>query len=571
MFKRFYRYILPFWRMEALALLLGAASAGMGLLTPYLTKLVIDKAYLAKDLRLFIILVGTLGAVFLLGTLFQGLGNYFIRYVKLRVSLQLNRSLFKKFQSLPYGAFQESSTGEILYKINHDIDQVTQLIADLVPQIIILIPRSLFILSLILFIDPKMFLFVLVLVPFTYIGPYYFTTVLRRAWKEVVDGSQGIFKKLQESISHMYLIKVYGKERRETRSYVGAVIRNIRLRLKNEKIGTAASFLNALIQKAVLGVIIFYGGYQVIKGHMTLGSLSAISIYLGQLSSIQWTFANFVQQGSLGLVSCERLEKVLDMKMDLSESPGAKSMEFHNGKLEFDHVTFSYRADRKVIEGLSFSVEGGSCVALAGPSGSGKTTLINLLLRLYQPLGGRVVIDGEDLRYIEARSLYRQTGVVFQEPYLWNDTVEKNIRYGIENASLKEIEEAARIACIDGFIGGLPEKYETVIGENACKISEGQKQRIAIARAVLKRPKILILDEAFSSLDSELEDKIMSNLRAALSGSTLILISHRLSTIQKADLVYFLEDAGKIDRGSHHEVFQRSSQYRDYLAAHQAT
>ena len=194
MFKRFYRYILPFWRMEALALLLGAASAGMGLLTPYLTKLVIDKAYLAKDLRLFIILVGTLGAVFLLGTLFQGLGNYFIRYVKLRVSLQLNRSLFKKFQSLPYGAFQESSTGEILYKINHDIDQVTQLIADLVPQIIILIPRSLFILSLILFIDPKMFLFVLVLVPFTYIGPYYFTTVLRRAWKEVVDGSQGIFK-----------------------------------------------------------------------------------------------------------------------------------------------------------------------------------------------------------------------------------------------------------------------------------------------------------------------------------------------------------------------------------------
>lgn len=565
-FKRFYGYVLPFWRTEALVLLLNTASAGMGLLAPYLTKLVIDKAYPARDLGLFMVLVCAIGGTFLLGIFLQGLGGYLARSVKLRVGLQLNRSFFKKFQGLSYGSLQDSSTGEMLYKIHHDIEQTAQLITDLGPQIVVLVPRSLFILGLIFFLDPKMLVFILALLPLTYLGPWYFTGILRRAWKTIVEGSQDIFGKLQESISHIYLIKASGQAKRETRSYLAAMVRNIRLRLKNEKVGAVASFSNTLLQKLILGSILVYGGYQVLQGRMTLGSLSAISIYVGQLAGIQGSFVQYIQQAALGMVSCERLDKILSMEAVPAESADAKEVAFQKGKIEFDGLTFAYRADREVLKGLSFSVEGGSCVALAGPSGSGKTTLINLLLRLYPLHHGRILIDGEDIRSVRASSFYRQIGVVFQEPYLWNDTVERNIRYGLKDASHEEVAEAARITCIQEFIEGLPEKYQTVIGENACKISEGQKQRIAIARAVIKKPRILILDEAFSALDGELEAMIMDRLRKSLPESTFLLISHRLSGLEKADTVCFLEGPGTVRLGSHREVFEESSKYREYLA-----
>ena len=567
--NRFYRYVVPFWKAEALALLLGGISMGLGLVTPYLTKLIIDKAYPGKDIRLFVILISAIGVVLILAGISKSLNNYIIKYVKLRVNLKLNKSVFKKFQNLPYGFFQDSSTGENLYKINYDIEQVAQLIADIVPQIIVLIPKSIFIFAIILYINPKMFIFVLALTPFLYIGPYYFTKILKKILKVWVKNSQGIFKRLQETLSHMHLIKAYGKEKQETRSYMRSVINNARIRLESVRLEVTTSFLNNAIQKAVLGMIIFYGGYQVIKGKMTLGNLGAISIYLGQLSGVQGIFANFIQQISSGLVSCERLSKMLDLQADEIEDASAKETEFHSGRIEFKNITFAYSPDRKRFDKVNFSIEHGLCIALTGPSGCGKTTIANLILRLYKPLSGQILIDGVDINKISARSLYSQIGVVLQEPYLWNDTIENNIRYGKENASFEEISEAARIACIDVFINSLPEKYKTVIGENACKISEGQKQCIAIARAIVKKPKILILDEALSSVDSEHEERIMNNIKKTLSNSTIIIISHRLSAIQKIGFVYFLEDSGKIDIGTHDELLQRNAKYKDYLACYQ--
>ncbi|MBU9889019.1 MAG: ABC transporter ATP-binding protein/permease [Candidatus Omnitrophica bacterium] len=568
--KKFFRYVLPFWRVEVLILSLNGAAAGMGLLAPYLTKLVIDKAYPDRDLGLFMVLVGAIGVVYFLGAFSQGLGGYLARSVKLRVHFRLSRSFFKKFQDLPYGALQDGSTGETLYKIQHDIEQAAQLLADLGPQIVVLVPRSLFLLGLILLLDPQMFVFILALVPLTYLGPYFFTGILRRAWKTIVEGAQDIFRQLQESISHMYLIKASGQGQHEARSYLAAMVRNIRLRLKNEKVAAAASFSNTLLQKLTLGAILAYGGYQVIQGHMTLGSLSAISIYVGQLAGLQGSLAHWIQQAALGMVSCERLDKILSLEPAAPEMPGARALIFSKGRIEFGEVTFAYPSGREVLKGFNFTVEGGACVALAGPSGSGKTTLINLLLRLYPLQRGRILIDGEDIRRVRASSFYRQIGVVFQEPFLWNDTVERNIRYGLKDTSREEVAEAARIACIHEFVEGLPEKYRTVIGENACKVSEGQKQRIAIARAVIKKPRILVLDEAFSALDGELEVTIMDRLRKALPESTFLLISHRLSGLEKADTVCFLEGQGTVRVGSHREVFEESSKYRDYLAVRQA-
>jgi subfamily B ATP-binding cassette protein MsbA len=318
---------------------------------------------------------------------------------------------------------------------------------------------------------------------------------------------------------------------------------NIRLSLKNARLEAGSYFINGLAGRAILGLVIFYGGYQVIKGGMTLGDLSAISIYLAQLTGLQGAAMQFFQQASLGSISCQRLEEIFACRPQASEEKSAIFFRIPRGRIEFKDATFGYPAGKKIFENFNLVIPSGACFGLSGPSGSGKTTLINLLLRLYKLDKGEIFIDGCDIRGIKADAFYGQIGVALQEPFLWNDTLGNNIRYGNKDAPWQEVEEAAKIACANDFIATLPQGYDTVIGENACKISEGQKQRIAIARALLKRPKILILDEALSCVDTESEGAIIGNIKNALSQSTIIIISHRPSVIEKTDTIYSLNSS----------------------------
>ncbi len=565
-YTKFYRYLLPFWKREALILFLSVIAVALSLVNPYLTKLVIDKAYGNKDLKLFIILIGVGGAIFVLNGLISGLASYLSRYIRLRLNFNLSRQVFSKLQRLSYSFFQNNSTGENLFRISYDVEQTAQFLTDALPQAISLIPRSLFIFGIVLYLDRRMAMLALGLTPFLYIAPIYFNRRLKKVYKIWVENSQGVFRHLHEVLSHIQLVKAFGREKGEIRAYVRKLVQNIRFKLKSTRIEVAGSFANNLANRLILGLVIFYGGYQVIKGKMTLGTLSAISIYLSQLSGLQGSFAQFFQQLSLGSVSCQRLNSILEAASEVKENRDAQEITLIRGDIEFQGVTFGDDEGRVVLDNLSFHIGGGSVVALAGPSGCGKTTVVNLLLRLYAPMRGEILIDGYRIADIKSKSLYGQIGVVLQEPFLWNDSVENNIRYGRQDASIKEVMEAARVACIDGFIDSLPDGYKTVVGENACKISEGQKQRIAIARSVIKRPKILILDEALSCVDAMVEGRIIENIKNSLRGSTLILISHRLSAIAKMDLVYFLTSPGKIDIASHEGLLRGNIHYQDYLA-----
>ena len=299
---------------------------------------------------------------------------------------------------------------------------------------------------------------------------------------------------------------------------------------------------------------------------MTLGNLSAIAIYLSQLSGVQGSLAQFLQERSLGVISWERLELILAAEPVLADDSQAKEASFFKGQIEFKDVSFFYKQEKQLFNKLSFSIPGGSRIALAGPSGCGKTTILNLTLRLYKPTAGNILIDGHNVNTIKAKSLYGQVGVVLQEPYLWNDTIENNIGYGSQLASFQEITEAARLACIDDFIIGLPLGYRSVIGENACRISEGQKQRLAIARALIKKPRIIILDEALSCVDARIKEEIIDNITSVFNESTIIVISHRLSTIKKMDSVYFLSRNNNVDIGGHEDLLRNNAQYQNYLA-----
>jgi ABC-type bacteriocin/lantibiotic exporter with double-glycine peptidase domain len=574
---KFYRYFLPFWKKEALILFLNLIIMGMGLVGPYLTKLMIDKAYGNRDLKLFIILVAVGGVIFILSNILNGVNGYLNMQIKFRIGFDLNHKVFRKLQVLPYSFFQDSSTGEHVYRISYDIQQFAQFITGVLPRVITLIPRSIFIVIIALFLNWQMTVLVLVLTPFVYLITLYFTKRRKKVLETWVKNSQVIFNRLQEVFTHIHLVKAFGKERRELRHYIKSLIENLRVNFENIRLEVKGSLASNLINRIILGSVGFYGGYQLIKGNLTLGSLTAIMMYLTQLSNLHVSLANFFQQGSLAMVSYQRLETILAAEPELVKCSQGEEIIFPENSIEFKNLTFTYKApsvtvspsqgqEKAVLRNLSFSIASGTCVGLVGPSGCGKTTIINLLLRLYQPQSGEILVGGHNINNIKSQAFYRQIGVVLQEPFLFDDSLENNIKYGREDADSKEIEAAAVVACIDDFINSLPQGYATRIGENACKISEGQKQRLAIARAVVKKPKILILDEALSSVDVEVEEKIIANMRQALKGSTIIIISHRLSTISKVDLIYFLQGPQKIAIAEHRELLVQNKSYQNYLA-----
>ncbi|MDD5155013.1 MAG: ABC transporter ATP-binding protein [Candidatus Omnitrophica bacterium] len=563
---KFYRYLLPYWKKEILIWSFSSAGFLLGLINPYLTKIIIDKAYADRNLKLFLTLIILAGIVFILGNIMNALSLYLSRYVKTRMSFDLNLKIFKKLRYLPYRFFQDTSTGAHLYKVTHDIENVSQYVSDIIPQIILLMPETLLIFGILLYLNVKVALFSLLLMPFVYLASYFFMRYLKKAIKIWMEDAQHIFGKAQEILSHMQLVKAFGRESSQARNYIAGLMRNTRLKLANIKLELTGSFACDTTGRIILGLIIGYGAYEVLKGRMTLGTLSAIVLYLSQLSRLQYLVSHSLQQISAGLVSCERLNIILDAQGELRDGKLSRDFMFPEGAIVFKDVTFGYGPDRMVLKGLNFSIRGGSCVGLVGPSGCGKTTIVNLILRLFNPLKGQILIDGADIKLIKSGSFYTQIGAVLQEPFLWDDTIENNIRYGRQEAVFEEIRQAAQVACIDDFINSLPDGYKMIIGENACKISEGQKQRIAIARAIIKRPKLLILDEALSSIDSELEADIIANIRNMFKASTIIVISHRLSTISQTDSVYFLSASDKIETDTHESLLRNNSQYPAYLA-----
>jgi len=389
---------------------------------------------------------------------------------------------------------------------------------------------------------------------------------MKKVWKVLIENSQDFFKSLQEILSHIQLVKSFGKETSSVRKYLRKLITNRRISIKNMRLEIISSVAASVVSKALIGLIAFYGGYQVIKGHMTLGSLTAIMVYLTQLIGLQGQFANFFQTTVLGLVSCQRVAEVLDEKEEISEPKDAKRVVFETPDVVFRDVSFGYRIEEYVLKDITFHIEKGSHVALCGPSGYGKTTILNLLLRLYDPWEGRIFINGYDIKDLKIGSLRKQIGIVLQEPFLWNDSIENNIRYGKEDATREEIITVSQLTLVDDFVKDLPDGYKTVIGEGACKLSEGQKQKIAIARALVKNPKILMLDEASSSMDSASEEKILRNIKKTQKDATLIVVSHRLSTVLSADTVYFLNSFNSLIIGKPEDLLKTNKEFSNLFA-----
>lgn len=557
----FLKYALAYRKRWFAVIFLGAIGSLLGLVNPYLTKLVVDNAIGGRDFKTFIILSVIGGSLFIFGGLISSLERFLERYIRLRINFDLNRDVFRHIRSFPFKWFQDKSTGEHIYKLSYDVERVTDLVTTIPPQAVSIFPRLIIILGIVFYLNWKMAVFSMCLAPILYLPSYYFSRRMRSVWKKLIENSQGIFTGMGEIFSHIQLIKSFGMESSAARTYLKRLIANMRLGAKNIGLEVTGGFVLSVVGKSLIGFMTFYGGYQVINGEMSLGTLTAIMVYVGQLMALQNQIAMFFQTSSLGLVSCGRISKILNEKSRIAEATNAKNPDFKSSDIVFENISFGYREDMHVLRNLSFNIESGRHIALVGPSGCGKTTILNLLLRLYDPWQGNIHVGGANINALKIRALRERIGIVLQEPFLWNDSVINNIRYGRDDATRGEIEDVARITGVDDIADNLPSGYDSVIGENACKISEGQKQRIAIARALIRRPRILILDEAFSSLDSESEKEILSAIKDFCKGATIISVSHRLSSLAMTESVYYLKRPEEMIKNRFEELLKNNDDF----------
>ncbi|MEI8348614.1 MAG: ABC transporter ATP-binding protein [Candidatus Omnitrophota bacterium] len=543
----------------------------LALLSPYLAKLVIDKAYMGKDLALFFILAVIGGLVFVVTALISSLNDYLLMRMNRRVCFDMGRDIFRHLQNLSLSFFDTKSASEHIYKIHNDVNIVSAFLCNALPQGVTLVVRFLCIFIVVLHLNWKLALFAFFMIPVSFIHPCFFRKLLKESTTGMIEKSQRMFRYLCEVFSHTHLVKAFGKEECETHRFEVVSLERFNVEATRDKLLSISAFSGSVLNKIINGFIALYGGYQVITGAMTLGSFSAIMIYSAQLTGLSKLLAKFYENIAINSVSVERLIEILDTKPKIANKKDALDYQILKGSIDFKDVSFGYKENSFVLKSMNFEITPGSKIAITGPSGCGKTTLLSLMLRIYDVKDGAVLIDGMDIRDMRIEALTSQVAIVLQEPFLWNDTIACNILYGMEGATQKQMVEAAKIAEIHEFIVSLECGYDSEIGEMACLLSEGQKQRLAIARAVIKRPAVLLFDEAFSSIDSETENKIIDNINGHLAGTTVIVVSHRISTIKRMDAVYFFEGHSHLVRSAHSELVKSNAAYKELFTGQHAS
>ena len=550
-----------------LILILGVAGTFLGLINPFLAKLAIDNAFANNNLRFFIKLFFLGGGVFFINKALEVWRGYAITKLKWKLTYRLHREIFSHLGKLSLDYFRNKSQGEYLYTVAFELERVTVFLVEQIPDIFLLIIKIIATLAIIAFLSWKLALLAILLGPFLYLTPWYFAKKRELLWQSTQMGYEKIINRLTESFLKQWLIKAMGMQDSELRMHLCRLKQYIRVVLRANQLELLRQFVNDGTVRLITGMITFLAGYAVVKKTVSLGNLSAITLYLNQLVGLHSNFISFLDGLTFSAVSFSRIDEILKTRPAVQELSTGRDVVFGTGpEIEFRNVYFSYVCNKLVFSGLSFKIPAHTHIALVGPSGCGKTTLVNLILRLYEPLSGDIFISGCNIKNIKLRTLRRQLGVALQEPFLWNLSIEDNIRYSFPKASFEQVRNVAELCLVDEFVRGLKEGYATIIGEAACRISEGQKQKIAIARAILKQPNILILDEALSSMDAQSEERIMRNIKKEFSGLTIISVSHRLSTVMAADLVYFLVSPQQVLIGPPWELLNREPRFQALFA-----
>jgi ABC-type multidrug transport system fused ATPase/permease subunit len=562
-FVRLLSFLRPYKWSLGVSVVLAVASQGSQIALIWLTKHVIDQAIFPQDehkLRVFvtaIIVLGAAKALFMVGRRFisgrQALG----------VEYDMRNALYAKLLRLSFGFYDRHQTGQLMSRATVDLQSVRFFLGY---GLIFFFQHVLTIVgvtAVIFWIEWRLALVVLAITPVLVVAAYRYSTISHPVLREVQQKMADVATVAEENIVGVHVVKAFAQEGAEQRKFEGrseAVFgQTVMANQQRALYVPLLSFLPLLAQAAVL----ILGGHMVVNGAITYGDFFAFNLYVVMLIMPLRMLGMWIGQSQRATASGERIFQVMDETEDVQDAPGARELPPGDGRLRFEGVRFSYDGGRPVLDDVDLEIAPGRTIALIGHTGSGKSTLTALVPRFYDVSGGRVVLDGADVREMTLSSLRHAIGIVSQDPFLFSATVRENIAFGAAGATDEEVERAARLAQAHEFIAELPDGYDTVIGERGITLSGGQRQRVAIARALVVDPRVLILDDATASVDATTEARIRLGLREAMKGRTTLIIAHRLSTIALADEIVVLDSGRIAARGTHDELSATSAVYRE--------
>ena len=560
--RRIGRFFLPYWREEALILLCIVVVSVLGLLPPLFTKWLIDDAIPKASLQLILLYVGGMIASAILAGVIGVVQGYLNSYVGEGIMRDIRTSLVSHLHRMPIAFFTNTKTGEIMNRVSNDVDNIDNIVTGTLVSIVTNIVTIVTTVVTIFVLDWRLALISvsvipLMIFPLSPVGRRMYAVRKRTRYKR--DEIESITQETL-SISGITLIKSFVREQFERNRFFRVANELMRLEIDLAMIGRW--FIMVIGAMVVIGpAFVWLGGsWFAIHGSLTVGTIVAFVVYLNRLYTPASTLAGIQVQIVSAAAVFERIFDYLDMPTEAAACAGTALLEAVRGEIVFEDVSFSY-GERAALHHVSFRIAPGQTAALVGPSGAGKTTITQLVPRFFIPQAGRITIDGHDICDLDLTSLRNAIGIVTQETYLFHDTIAANLRYGRMDASDADLIEAAKAANIHDFIASLPEGYETVAGERGHKLSGGERQRLALARVLLKDPRILILDEATSSLDSHNESMIQTALERVMRNRTSLVIAHRLSTIISADVIFVVEGGRIVESGTHAVLLARGGTY----------
>ncbi len=561
-----YRRLLGFARPYAgrltVAAVLLIVSTGLYLAWPQFVQRMVDGAVTSRDGPLLDQTVLLLIAVLLARTAIDSIRGYLVSWTGERIIADLRIRLARHLLGLSLSFYNDRKTGELMAHVTNDVTQlhfaVTQSIINVLSQVLTLAGGAAIVFS----VNWKLAALTLVVAPFVAIIGVSYGRRIRGLAHAMMDAQGEAIGILQESLAEIRTVQAFTRERHEEDRFAQGVEKQFGLAITMTRWqSTIGPVLFFLIFTGIV-IVLWYGGHLVIDGELTIGQLFEFILYMGMIDAPVGGLANEWSRVQQSFGSADRVFDVLDRQPEIRDLPGARPAPRVEGRIDLEGVSFRYRTGPLVLTGVTATIHAGSLVALVGPSGAGKTTLVNLVGRFYDPVEGSVRVDGVDVREYTVQSLREQIAVVPQEPILFAAPVRENIRYGRLDADDAEISTAADAANATEFIRRLPDGYDTVVGERGVKLSVGQRQRIAIARALLRDARILLLDEATSSLDNESEYLVQEALQRLMRGRTTVVIAHRLTTVQRADRILVLAGGRIVESGTHSELLREGGLYQ---------
>jgi ABC-type bacteriocin/lantibiotic exporter with double-glycine peptidase domain len=557
-------YLDRHWRKGILGLLLILIASFLGLPQPLITRYIVDDVVMARQLSLLA------GAIFLLAALaitekVMGLLETFcFARFEQHMTLDIQQDLIEHTLSSPKSFFDTTQTGYLMSRVALDVEGLRWFFSSTSVYIISNAVRFLGGLGLLFYLEWRLALIVLILLPGIVLAVRYFSTKLHILSQQGMEQQARISSQFQESLSSVSLIKAFASEARAVRHLMSELRRAFQISLEQTTVGSIANMTISAMPGLARAGVLALGAYWVIQDQWTLGSLLAFQAYMGYVSGPAQFLATSNLELQKALAALRRVSALFDIVPEENVGTGQK-VDRLTGNVEFRNVSFSYDERDPVLKDVSFHVKARERVAITGPSGAGKTTLVSLILRLYRPTGGEVYFDGLPASEYEVGSLRRRIGYVSQSTRLLSGTIMENLRYGNPDASEEQVLSAARIADLHPFITTLPSGYETEIGENGVHLSEGQRQRVSISRALVKDPDILILDEPTAALDRATEESVMRSIATLVPNKTLFVVTNRLPVLMSSDRVILLNESRLVGIGTHPSFWETNDYYRSVV------